>query len=156
MITRAQSKHPNLTFIKADVHDDLSIDETFDYIVLSDLINDIWDAQIVFQNLHRFCKPSTRLIINSYSRLWEIPLSIVKNFKLANPVLQQNWFAVEDIRNLLQLSGFETIRTLQEILLPIKIPLLSSISNSGLVRFWPIKHLALTNFIIARLFATRQ
>ncbi len=45
MIRRAKSRYPNLDFIQADVHDLSQIHETFDVIVLSDLVNDLWDVQ---------------------------------------------------------------------------------------------------------------
>src|SRR5215216_6402451 len=40
MICRAQERHPELEFIHADAHDLLGINEEFDIIILSDLIND--------------------------------------------------------------------------------------------------------------------
>src|SRR5689334_14151317 len=39
MIQRARVKHPNLEFIQADAHDLSMLQETFDIIVLSDLVN---------------------------------------------------------------------------------------------------------------------
>ena len=58
---------------------------------------------------------------------------------------------VADISNLLELTGFEVIRTTQEILFPVNIPIITKFLNQFLVRVWPLNHLALTNFIIARL-----
>ena len=47
MLNRARSHHPNLDFICADVHDLSALNETFDVIILSDLVNDLWDVQAV-------------------------------------------------------------------------------------------------------------
>ena len=44
MIHRARQRHPALRFIQADAHD-FELDETFDVIILSDLLNDAWDVQ---------------------------------------------------------------------------------------------------------------
>ena len=49
MIRRAKTKYPNVEFIEADAHDLSAINETFDIIILSDLVNDLWDVQRVFQ-----------------------------------------------------------------------------------------------------------
>ena len=40
MISRAQKRHPELRFIVAEAHSP-PIDETFDVIVLADLVNDL-------------------------------------------------------------------------------------------------------------------
>ncbi len=45
-LKRARERHPHLRFVRADVHE-LDLGETFDVIILSDLINDLWDVQTV-------------------------------------------------------------------------------------------------------------
>jgi ubiquinone/menaquinone biosynthesis C-methylase UbiE/GT2 family glycosyltransferase len=149
MIARARSLHPQLRFIQADAHA-LDIDETFDWIILSDVINDLWDLQTVLQQIRKLATPSTRLIFNFYNRLWELPLSIARRLGLARPNLHQNWFTVEDLTGLLSLVDFEVIRHREEMLLPLYIPLVSSIANRFLVKLWPLNLLALTHFIVAR------
>jgi len=69
---------------------------------------------------------------------------------LAKPILYQNWLTIADIVNLLNLSGYEMVRSWQEIIFPIEIPLLTGLCNRFLVKFFPFNELALTNFIIAR------
>ena len=148
-VQRAERRHPELRFILADA-EDIILDEKFDYIILSDLVNGLWNVQKLFENLGSLCLPSTRVIINTYSRVWELPLAVVKWLKLANPVLGRNWLTVEDLSNMLYLSGFELIRNWPEILLPLRVPLLHSFCNKYLARITPFRFAALTNFIIAR------
>jgi len=149
MVRRAERRHPHLHFMQADAHS-LHLDEKFDVIVLSDLINDLWDVQTVLQQVARLATSHTRLIINSYSRLWELPLALVERLGLANPTLYQNWLTVEDIYNLLVLTSFEVVRSWQEVLLPLPIPLLGPFCNRILVKVWPFRYLGLTNFVVAR------
>jgi ubiquinone/menaquinone biosynthesis C-methylase UbiE len=149
MLRIARERHPQLRFILADVHD-LSLEETFDFIILSDAFNDFWDVQLALRKIHSLCKPGTRILFNFYSRLWEIPLGIVRGLGLANRNLYQNWLTVEDISNLLYLEDFEVIRHWEEILFPLNIPLLAPFCNRYLVKLWPFKYLALTNFCMAR------
>ena len=147
MIERAKKNHPNLAFIHADAHDLSSINDTFDVIILSDLVNDMWDVQRVLEQVKRLSMPRTRIIINFYSRLWQLVLGMAKTLNLATPNLFQNWLTREDITSLLQLAGFETIRTSQEILFPLP---LGGLANRVLVRLWPFNHFALSNLVIAR------
>lgn len=147
MIRRARERHPELTFILADAHDLSEINETFDIIILSDLVNDLWDVQQVLEQVRRLSTPRSRVIVNFYSRLWQLILGAAQRLNLATPNLYQNWLTKEDVRSLLQLAGFETIRTSHEILFPLP---LGGLANRFLVRFWPLNHFALSNFVIAR------
>jgi ubiquinone/menaquinone biosynthesis C-methylase UbiE len=147
MIKRAREHHPELTFFHADAHDLSAIDETFDIIVLSDLVNDLWDVQRVLEQIKRLSTPRTRVIMNFYSRLWQLTLSSAQALNLATTNLYQNWFTREDAVSLLQLAGFETIRATQEVLWPLP---LGGLANRFLVRLWPFNHFALSNLVIAR------
>ena len=149
MIARARSKHLELTFILSDAHD-AELSGTFDYIVLSDLVNDLWDVERVLERVGSLCGPQTRVVINTYSRLWELPLAAVRRLGLANPSIARNWLTPEDLENMLYLSGFAKIRGWHEILCPVGLPIVDSICNRYLVKIAPFRVAALTNFLIVR------
>lgn len=144
-----EEKFPGLEFRVMDAHH-LETEERFDVIVFSDLVNDLWDVQRVLEQVRKLSHASTRVILNSYSRLWEIPRRIADRLGLAKPQLPQNWLTVEDIGNLLYLADFEMIRSSAEIMMPFDVPLVSRFLNRYLVKLWPFRALGITNFIIAR------
>jgi ubiquinone/menaquinone biosynthesis C-methylase UbiE len=150
MIKRARKRYPQLTFLEAAAHDIGDLKEVFDVVVLSDLINDLWDVQKVFENLSRFTRSKTRILMNMQSRLWDVPFEIISRLRLARPRLYQNWLTAEDVNNLLSIAGFETIRIWPEVLLPMGLPILSVLCNRYLVKLWPFSFFAVTNFIMAR------
>jgi hypothetical protein len=151
MVKLAKSRYPGISFSQADAHFlPLSSENPFDFIILSDLLNDVWDVEAIFGGLKNVIHPRTRVVINIYSRLWGPILTLAEKLRLAKPNLNQNWLTVDDIRNLLHLADFEVISNWEEVLLPLPIPLLMGVFNKFLIRFWPFRHLALTNFIIAR------
>ena len=149
MISLAKQLHPDLTFIEADAHD-LVLNATFDYIILSDLLNDLWDVQVVLENVKQWCDPHTRVIINTYSRLWELPLAAAARLGLAKKTLYQNWLTVEDTIQLLNLAGFEAIRAWPEVLLPARFPLVDAFFNRYLVKLGLLRWMAVTNLVVAR------
>lgn len=149
MIAGAGRNHPELHFVQADAHF-LPIAGAFDVVLLSDLLNDVWDVQRVLEEVRRVCHRRTRVILTSYNRLWEPILGLADRLHMARPTLYQNWLTVEDLRNLLSLAGQELIRSWEEILWPLGTPLLARVANSFLVRLWPVRHLALTHFLVAR------
>jgi SAM-dependent methyltransferase len=150
MVRQATTKHPHLRFLEADAHEIAGLGETFDVVILSDLINDAWDVQQLLAAIRPLTTRRTRVILNFYNRLWELPLALAQKPGLARPVLFQNWLSVSDVCNLLRLAGFQPVRDWQEVLLPLPIPLVAPLFNRFLVRFWPFKHLALANFVLAR------
>ena len=56
VIKRAKSLHPELFFIQTDTHD-LGLKEKFDVIILSDLVNDLWDVQAAFEQVAQLAHP---------------------------------------------------------------------------------------------------
>ncbi len=149
MVRQARERHPHLEFIDADAHD-WTTDEEFDVILLSDLVNDLWDVQTVFEQLARIARPQTRIILNFYSRLWHLPLAVAERLGWAAPKLAQNWLTAEDVANLLQVSGLEVVRCWPEILLPAPLPGLGWIANRVLAKLWPFRLADFCNFAIAR------
>ena len=147
MVSRARKRHPELEFIQADAHDLSDVKGTFDVILLSDLVNELWDVQACFEQIKPLCTSRTRVILNFYSRVWEIPLSITQLLNLATPTLAQNWLTRHDIANMLHLAEFETIRSWHEVLWPLPW---GGFFNKFLVRFWPFREFALANFLVAR------
>src|ERR1043166_1607282 len=148
-IARARARHPNLSFLEADVHS-VDLGERFDYILLSDLVNDVWNVQQVLERALAHSHTGTRIVINTYSRLWEAPRRLAEIGGFARHQLPQNWLTGDDLTNLLYLAGFECIRASQEIMLPLRFPGIDAIANRFLVKLWPTRHLGLTNVLVAR------
>lgn len=148
-VEEAKTRHPGLRFILADALD-VELQGTFDVVVLSDLVNDLWDVQTVLEKVCALSHPRTRVILNFYSRVWQAPLGIAKRLGLATPSLPQNWLTVEDLTNLLTLADFEVIKNWSEIIWPVWTPVVAGVANRVVARVWPFRELALTNFIVAR------
>jgi len=149
MISYASVKHPKLFFVQADAYE-IVFKEKFDIIILSDIVNDLWDVQSLLEKLRISCDSRTRLVINFYNNLWRIPLAIARFLGLGADFMEQNWFSPHDVFNMLELTDFEVVKYSSNILYPLPIPLLSKLANKYLVNIIPFSWLALTNFVVAR------
>ena len=149
-IHKAREKYPAHSFLKMDAHDLHLSPQTFDYIVISDLVNDIWDVQSLLEQLQPYCNPNSRIVFNFFSHLWSLPIGFARYLGLATPNLNQNWLTKLDMENLLAISNFETLKINSEVILPIYIPFISNFCNQYLAKIWPFKCFNLTNFMIAR------
>ncbi len=148
-LDRARERHPNLRFVEGDAHD-VDLGETFDVILLFDLINDVWDVQAVLEAVARHATPRTRVVMNCFSLMWKEPLTAARRMGLATPLLPQNWLTREDVTNLLGLVGLETVRDWDEVLLPLNIPVLGGLANRYLVKVPPFSFFALSHIVVAR------
>jgi 2-polyprenyl-3-methyl-5-hydroxy-6-metoxy-1,4-benzoquinol methylase len=148
-ISRAKEKYPHLNFFQDDV-ESLQLNESFDYIILSDLVNCLWDFQKAMHNIRRLCSPQTRIVISQYNYLWEPILKAGEFFRLKLRQPAQNWFSISDINSILQLEGFQLIKVEHKLLLPKYIPILNLIFNKFFANLPLINKLNLVNFMVAR------
>lgn len=149
MIEAARSKYPHLNFQLADVHDLDLTGESFDFIVLSDVVNDLWDVHLALDKVRSCCAPHTRIIFNVFSHLWEGPLAWAQWLRIATPTLPQNWLTTGDLENLLQLSGYELLRSWPEVVAPLWFPG-AGMANRILSKIAPFRWFAMTNYLVAK------
>jgi SAM-dependent methyltransferase/GT2 family glycosyltransferase len=154
MIARARDKHPGLSFFVADA-ETMEVPElagqTFDYVVMSDVVGQLRDVWAALRAVRRFCNARTRLLVTYYNFAWEPILRVGARLGLKMPVAQQNWLGMNDLRNLLELNHFEVVRAGTANLLPVDIPGVSWLCNTYLAEAPLLRHLALTQFFVARL-----
>jgi len=149
MVEIAKSNFPELAFYNADA-EDLSFDEKFDYIILSDLVGSLIDVQKVFGKLHQLCHDDTRIIISYHNYLWEPIFKFGEWIGLKAKQPQQSWLSYGDLKNMLEIEGFQLIRKMSKIILPYRIPLLSWFFNNLVANLPLFNHLSITNFIVAK------
>jgi SAM-dependent methyltransferase len=150
MVRLAQKKYPDLEFRQMAAE---SLDlggEKFDYILLSDLAGFLFDIRLVFERLRSACHPETRVVMHWYSRAWQPILAAAEKLGLKYPQPLLNWTTVEDVVNLLHLTDFEVIQTRKQILMPKRVPLVSTLANRYLAHLPVVRHLCLTNWLVAR------
>jgi len=151
----AKKRYKHLHFFCCSLNN-LRITETFDYIILTSFTMETDDIQKLFEQLHRFCNSETRIIIETYSYLWEPALWIMQKLGLKRPTKLKNWISVYDLENFLHLANFEKITTGTRMLLPLYIPLISTFFNSFLAHLPLIRKLCLHDWIIARPIASNN
>jgi len=149
MVNIAATNFSHLQFEVGDL-EDLQIEERFDYVLLVETIGHVNDIQLAFKELHKVCKPETRIIIVYYNYLWEPFLKFAEAVGLRMKQPLKHWLPLEDIKNLLYLSDFEVIKKGYRFILPVNIPLISTLFNKLLANmpfFWK---LSLNEVLIAR------
>ncbi|MGZ3596057.1 MAG: class I SAM-dependent methyltransferase, partial [Syntrophales bacterium] len=149
MIEVAKEKYNGVEF-RVDDLEALQADEKFDYILLVNVIGYVDDIQSSFAGLKKICKPDTRIIVVYFNYLWQPILKSAEWFglRMRRPIM--HWLPPQDIRNILKLGDFETVKVGYQILMPIYIPIISTLLNKVIAKMPLFRKLALNEIVIAR------
>ena len=154
ILDRAKEQFPDIRFELSEA-ENITINEKFDVIILSNLIGVIDDIEHVFNELKKVCHEQTRLIVTYYNRFWEPVIRFAEWLRIKKRTPEQNWLSPGDINNLLYLSGFDAYKNSRNMFLPYYIPVLSLFLNRFVSRLPLFQAFGLNQFIFARPFPPR-
>jgi SAM-dependent methyltransferase len=146
---RARNAAEGLEFRQGDIASD-HIDEKFDAIILDFLSGYLSDVQHSLEKLHAACHPRTRIYLTSLNHLWKPLFAVAQPLGLVLKQPPSNWLSRDDLINLLELSGFEVVKSSAEQLFPFRVPLLSAFFNRFLARLPLFRSMGASLFIVAR------
>lgn len=149
MVAEAKSAHPHITFHHMDAQQ-ITLDERFDVVIISNSIGFFDDVQQVFEQVRHLCHERTRIIITYYNHLWEPVLKLGERIGIKKRTPHQSWLSTTDIKNLLQLAGFESFRQTRRLLFPFYVPVLSWLLNKYVAHLPFFNAFSINSFINAR------
>lgn len=150
LIEQARKAHPNDVDFYVMEAENITLDEKFDVVVLSNLVGFLDDIEKVLREIRKVCHERTRVIVTSYNRLWEPMIRFAEFIHIKRRTPQQNWISRDDLCNMLYLSGFETYRFNSNMLCPVYIPLISPLFNKVVSHLPLMGALSLNNYFFAR------
>jgi SAM-dependent methyltransferase len=148
MIAAARREHPRFTYVEA-FPEDYTPSETFDYVLINN-VNEVVDVQMALHRIRPGCQRHTRLLIYNYNHLWEPILLLAQRLHLKIPQGDQNWLSEKDLTGLLELTGFEWLKTYRTALFPKYVPLLSALLNRFVAKLPLVQRLCMVEVLVAR------
>ncbi len=142
-----------LRFVEGDVADPAVLAEAggpFDVILLVNVVTHLTDVQRTLEGLHAVSHDRTRVLIYSYSRLWQPLLRLAELLGLKHEQPPEAWLPPEEIKNMLALADFEVVRDDAHLVCPVRIPLLADLANRYLGRLPLLQAFSLVFGIVAR------
>lgn len=121
-----------------------------DYLVLNGNIHYERDIQKFLDQLGRSIDAHSRLVLITYGVLWRPFILLATWLGLRARSIEENWLDETDVRNFLELSGFELIRTERKVLIPIPFFFLDRLANRFLAPLPVIRNFCLIRIAIAR------
>jgi SAM-dependent methyltransferase len=150
MVELAKTRHPELDVRLLDVEIDTLPEGPFDTILLSDAVGMLDDIQNALERLHPLLSPTGRIIVTYYNFVWEPALKLAERIGLKTHWPDQNWLSMDDIQNLLYLTGYEVFRRGTDILLPTHVPVLSTVLNRMAAQLPVARDFSLVDYFVAR------
>lgn len=147
MVNIASRKFPQHTFIHSPV-ENLQLEEKFDYIIMVDVVDHVYDVMDVFGSLYRFCTPTTRIILTTINPWWEPVLSWMEKIGAKMPEGPHNFIEKGTLRKIFEMMDFTVSYSGFLLLFPKRIPVLSYLANSLGVRIWGLNRLASAQYMI--------
>ena len=117
-VSRAREACPDAEF-HVQAAEELSLDERFDVVVISDTLNFSADVQKVLERVHAVSHPRTRLIINYPSAVWRPALALARSVGLKPKEPPSNWLATSDIVGLMELADWSPLVIQPRIICPV-------------------------------------
>lgn len=146
----ATRRHPQLSFRTMRAEDVCSLGESFDYIILSQVLDEIYDLRTLFRNLQSVCHARTRVLVVTNNRLWQPCLRLLEWLRLRTPVPDRNWLPHDEIIHLLGLCDFQTVRMINMTIAPLYVPILSAFLNKVVANLPGFRWMGLNDVIVAR------
>ncbi len=151
-IAEARAKHPELTFHEMEIESVASLSlPKFDYVILSGVLPQLYDLHSSLVAIAGLCHRDTRLIIATFSRLWQPVIRLGEACGLKQRIIDESWLPSDEIRNILAQNDFSMMRQTEGILLPLHVPLLSNLVNRWVAPLPLLRQLDLCTITIARI-----
>lgn len=155
MVKKARKKYKNIKFLTQDAQN-LRVKDKFDYIIMADLIDHLPDISMALRSVKRVSKKNTKVVITTINPFWEPILDIAEKFKLKMPEGQHNWVPLEDLKNIVEINGFEVEESDYSLLIPKNIPVISDWVNDNLNKLGFIKKFGFVQYIVCKKKPTKK
>ena len=142
-----------LRFLEGDLSDPALLAQAggpFDTILLVNVVTHLHDVQAALEALHAVAHPRTRVLIYSYSRLWQPLLRLAETLGMKYVQPPEAWLPPEEIKSMLALADFEVVRDDAHLVCPVRVPLVADLVNRYAGRLPLVDGLSLVFGIIAR------
>ena len=149
-IANAKKRHPDLHFICGDAADLPISNQTFDAIILTNLVGDLVDIQRVLEGLGSACDANTRIFISHYNYMWQPLVRLADLFGVRQRHPAQNWLSAEDLSRLMRLARLDPVKTGRDFLAPIPMGIVSDTINNYLGTLPFLNRLCVNEFVVGR------
>ncbi|MBI5458039.1 glycosyltransferase [Candidatus Kaiserbacteria bacterium] len=138
---------PGLQFKQTELS---QVKGVFEYVVISDLLGHVDDIEMLFREATRLISWRGRIVVTQHSALWGPVLRLASALGLRVPYRLENWVSRTDLENFAHLAGLEAVRSGTRMLIPKRVPFISTFFNAYLANIFPFTRLGLYHYVVLR------
>jgi SAM-dependent methyltransferase len=124
----ARRRHPELV-IEAAESESFAPGRRFDAVICNRLCHSVTDIRRLLASLREHVSDRGRVFLVVYNYLWEVPARLAELAGFKQPAPTSNWLSHSDFENLFAITGLETVRFEDRMLLPSAVPGLAILLN---------------------------
>ncbi|MCL2648339.1 MAG: glycosyltransferase [Phycisphaerales bacterium] len=128
-IRDARQSHPEYVFHEMAAEEVGKLRETFDYVIMSGVLPQLYDLYTALEALRSVCHDRTRIIVVTFSRLWQPMIRFGELVRWKARVPDESWLPPAEVKSLLRQCDFDIVSQKDAILWPVGIPVLSNLVN---------------------------
>lgn len=149
LVESSQIRFPELKFWVENI-EEFQPPQKFDYILMANTISYLGNIQKGLHNIEKACDDNSRLVLTFHNPAWEPILKFATLVGQRMPLSNLNWLSLEDIENLLKLTGFEVVYYGKRLLFPKRVPILSGLINQFIAPLPLFNNFCLNEYVVAR------
>lgn len=147
-IAISRKRYQNIKFTNFDFTKN-KVKEQFDYVMFPDSLEHMYDIQTVFENIYPSLGNDSKIVIAALNPRWEPIFGILEKLKLKRPEGERNWLKKDNIKNLLEISGYKVLTSGYRIILPAHIPFFSNFLNNKIKKIKYLSSLCVEQYLVA-------
>lgn len=149
MVQIARAKFPNLSFEAGNV-ESFGFETTYDYVVMSDLIDHLPDIWKALYGLEGALHEGTVLAISTINPLWDPIFLLGEKLHMKMPEGPHHFVPSADLIALLTLFDYEIQESGYRMPCPVYVPILSELVNRWIPRIPVLRRLGVVQYLVAR------
>lgn len=149
ILTISKQRYPYITFLNMKP-EEINLKEKFDYVIFPNSVDHFDDIQKVLERVGNCLNKNGKIVISALNPRWEQILYILEKLNLKRKEPARNWLRIENLKNLVEVSGFEVEDLGFRILLPMHIPILSRMINKFIKDVKFLSRFCVQQYVVAR------
>lgn len=145
----SKRRHPYLTFL-SHKPEKISFKEKFNWAILPNSVDHFEDIQIVLEKVKGVLTTGGKVVITTVNPRWEQVFYILEKMNLKRKETARNWLRIENLKNLMEVSGYEVEQLGFRMLFPAYIPFLSRLINNYFKEIKYLSRFGAEQFVVAK------
>ena len=142
-------RYPYLTFLNHKP-EQMSLKEKFGYAILPNSVDHFEDIQTVLEKVRASLVDGGKIVITTVNPRWEQIFYLLERMNLKRKENARNWLRIENLKNLAEVSGYEVEESGFRVMLPMYIPLFSTIINNFVKNIKFLSRFCVEQFVVAK------